>query len=132
MSKLLSRAKSPNSDGRIQNITPESADWKYVGFDFFKLKAGQSLQRDTSSREVCLVLVSGKASVKTLHESWDNLGERMSVFPENSDVAGKPPYAVYVPNDDQFIVAAKTDLELAVCSAPGKSSFPARSITPET
>jgi 5-deoxy-glucuronate isomerase len=40
MSKLLSRAQSPNSEGRIQNITPESAAWKYVGFDFFKLKAG--------------------------------------------------------------------------------------------
>jgi 5-deoxy-glucuronate isomerase len=77
------------------------------------------------------VLVTGKASVKTLHESWDNLGERMSIFSENSGKDGKPPYAVYVPNDDQFSVAAETDLELALCSAPGKGSFPARLITPE-
>ena len=83
MTSLLSRAQSPNSEGRIQNITPESADWKYVGFDFFKLKAGQTLKKETSGREVCLVLVTGKASVKTLHESWDNLGERMSIFSEN-------------------------------------------------
>ena len=131
MASLLSKVQSPNSEGRIQNITPESAAWKYVGFDFFKLKSGQSLQRDTGDREVCLVLVSGKASVKTLHESWNNLGERMSVFSENSDAAGKPPYAVYLPNDDQFSVEAETDLELAVCSAPGKGSFPARLIRPE-
>ena len=131
MTSLLSRAQSPNSEGRIQNITPESAAWKYVGFDFFKLKAGQTLKKETGSREVCLVLVTGKASVKTLHESWDNLGERMSIFSENSGTDGKPPYAVYVPNDDQFSVAAETDLELALCSAPGKGSFPARLIKPE-
>jgi 5-deoxy-glucuronate isomerase len=131
MTSLLSRAQSPNSEGRIQNITQESADWKYVGFDFFKLKAGQTLKKETGSREVCLVLVTGKASVKTLHESWDNLGERMSIFSENSGTDGKPPYAVYVPNDDQFFVAAETDLELALCSAPGKGSFPARLIKPE-
>ena len=131
MTSLLSRAQSPNSEGRIQNITPESAAWKYVGFDFFKLKTGQTLKKETGSREVCLVLVTGKASVKTLHESWDNLGERMSIFSKNSGTDGKPPYAVYVPNDDQFSVAAETDLELALCSAPGKGSFPARLIKPE-
>ena len=131
MTSLLSRAQSPNSEGRIQNITLESAGWKYVGFDFFKLKAGQTLNKETGSREVCLVLVTGKASVKTLHESWDNLGERMNIFSENSATDSKPPYAVYVPNDDQFSVAAETDLELALCSAPGKGSFPARLIKPE-
>ena len=131
MTSLLSRVQPINSEGRIQNITPESAGWKYVGFDFFKLQAGQTLKKETGGREVCLVLVTGKASVKTLHESWDNLGERMSIFSENSGTDGKPPYAVYVPNDDQFSVAAETDLELALCSAPGKGSFPARLIKPE-
>ncbi|MDP6488903.1 MAG: 5-deoxy-glucuronate isomerase, partial [SAR324 cluster bacterium] len=110
MTSLLSIAQPPNSEGRIQNITPESADWKYVGFDFFKLKAGQILKKETRSREVCLVLVSGKASVKTLHESWDNLGERMSIFPEDSGTDSKPPYAVYIPNNDQYSVAAETEL----------------------
>jgi 5-deoxy-glucuronate isomerase len=131
MTSILSRVQPINSEGRIQNITPESAGWKYVGFDVFKLKSGQSLQQKTGSREVCLVLLTGKASVKTLHESWDNLGERMSIFSENSGTDSKPPYAVYVPNDDQFSVTAETDLELALCSAPGKGSFPSRLIKPE-
>jgi len=142
MTSLLCRPQSPNSEGRIQNITPKSADWKYVGFDCFKLKVGQTLKKETGDREVCLVLVTGKASVKTIHESWSNLGERMSIFSENSGVSfdsaqgtsvsgTNPPYAVYVPNDDQFTLKAETDLELALCSAPGKASFPARLITPE-
>ena len=125
MTSLLVNSQLPNSDGRIQNITPESASWKYVGFDVFLLKSGQTLEQKTGKREICLVLVSGKANVKTRKESWVKLGERMSVFSE------KPPFAVYIPNEDEFTVEALTDLELAVCSAPGKGNYSARLITPE-
>ncbi len=131
MSSLLSRKQAPDSKGRIQKITPELADWKFVGFEVFILKSGESLEQKTGVREVCLVLVSGKANIKTHHESWDNLGERLSVFDSKSIVEGKPPYAVYVPNNDKFVVEALTDLELAVCSAPGLGNFPARLIKPE-
>ena len=131
MSSLLSRNQTPDSKGRIQKITPESAGWEYVGFEVFMLKSGESLEQKTGVREVCLVLVSGKANIKTHHESWDNLGERLSVFDSKSIAVGKPPYAVYVPNNDKFVIEALTDLELAVCSAPGLGNFPARLITPE-
>ncbi len=125
MTSLLVNSQLPNSDGRIQNITPESASWKYVGFDVFLLKSGQTLEQKTGKREICLVLVSGKANIKTRKESWVKLGERMSVFSE------KQPFAVYTPNEDEFTVEALTDLELAVCSAPGKGNYSARLITPE-
>ena len=131
MSTLLSRKKAPDSNGCIQKITPESAGWKYVGFEVFMLKSGESLEQKTGVREICLVLVSGKANIKTSHESWDNLGKRLSVFDSKSISEGIPPYAVYVPNNDEFVVEALTDLELAVCSAPGLGNFPARLITPE-
>ena len=42
MTSLLSRVQPINSEWRIQNITPESAGWKYVGFDVFELKSGHS------------------------------------------------------------------------------------------
>jgi len=116
MTSLLSRAQSPNPEGRIQNITPESAGWKYVGFDVFKLKSGQSLSLETADREVCLVLVTGKADIKSRDESWDNLGERMSVFAEAPGEEWKPPFAVYVPNDDRFEVEALTGTGSMLCS----------------
>jgi len=131
LSTLLSRKQAPDSKGRIQQITPESAGWKYVGFEVFMLKSGESLKQETGVREVYLVLVSGKANIKSLHQSWENLGERLSVFNSKSIAEGKPPYAVYVSNNDEFVVEALTDLELAVCSAPGLENFPARLITPE-
>src|SRR6056300_292526 len=98
MSKLLSRASAPDSEGRIQHITPESAGWEYVGFDVYQLSAGQSLKQLTEDREVCVVLVTGFADVNTTHESWSGLGDRMSVFEQ------KAPYAVYVPPADYFEV----------------------------
>ena len=130
MSSLLSRKQSPDSKGCIQKITPESASWKYVGFEVFMLKSGGSLTKATEDREVCLVLVSGKANVKSIHNSWENLGERLSIFESQFVPERKPPYAVYVPDNDEFVVEALTDLELAVCSAPGLGNFPARLITP--
>jgi len=131
MSSLLSRKQIPDSKGCIQKITPESAGWKYVGFEVFMLKSGETLKQETGVREVCLVLVSGKANIKSLHKSWENLGERLSVFGSKPIAEADPPYAVYVPNNEEFMVEALTDMELAVCSAPGLGNFPVRLIKPE-
>jgi 5-deoxy-glucuronate isomerase len=125
MPNLLSRHQTPDPSGRVQCITPESAGWKHVGFQVYHLKAGQQLQQDTSDQEVCLVLVTGKADVSSSEESWPDLGGRMSVFEDQA------PYAVYVPNADHFSVTALTNLELAVCRAPGFGNHPARLIRPE-
>jgi len=130
MESLISRSQPPNTEGMIQKITPESAGWKYVGFEVLKLKAGKYLERKTENREVCLVIIAGKARVRSRYESWDKLGDRDTVFSKTPNIKGTPPYAVYVPSEDQFYVEAITDLELAVCSAPGKGGFPARLIKP--
>jgi 5-deoxy-glucuronate isomerase len=69
--------------------------------------------------------MTGKADVKTRTESWSDIGARMSVFEQ------KPPYAVYVPPQDEYTVNAKTDLELAVSRAPAEGKYPARLIHPD-
>lgn len=125
MPNLVVPASQPDPNGNILRITPESAGWDFVGFEVYDLKKGQSLQYDTKSHEVCLVLLGGKAHVSTKKETWENVGERMDVFEET------PPYAVYVPADDRYKVEAVTDLELAVCQAPGRGTYESRLIKPE-
>jgi 5-deoxy-glucuronate isomerase len=125
MSTLLSKYHAPNDIGQTQVITPQSAGWKYVGFEVFELSAGQSLKQNTGDREVCLVLVGGRASIKTQTLELEDIGDRMSPFER------KKPHAVYVPSQDFFEVIATTDLELAVCRAPGRGRVAARHITPE-
>lgn len=125
MSKLLSKYRPPGDSGQTQIITPESAGWKYVGFEMFELKPGESIARDTLEQEVCLVLIGGRASIHTKTLSLSSIGDRMSPFER------KKPHAVYVPSGDHFTVSALTPLELAVCRAPGHGNHPARAIGPD-
>lgn len=127
MSELIVPAKpKPDADGNVLSVTPASAGWDYVGFEVFCLMPGQSLNRMTEDKEACLVLLSGKADVRTSKGSWDGIGARMSVFEKI------PPYAVYVPGQDQYTVTALTKLELAVCLAPGTEGREARLIEPNS
>lgn len=122
---IVSSRKQADQQGSLLTITPESAGWKYVGFEVFTLKAGQSLKKETGAREACLVLLSGRAKVVTSELRAEEIGQRMSVFEK------LPPFSVYVPNDDFYEVTAITDLELAICTAPGKGGHKARLIVPE-
>ncbi|MEK3882632.1 5-deoxy-glucuronate isomerase [Paenibacillus sp. PL2-23] len=124
MADLIVRP-GPAKDGSVLSITPQSAGWAYVGFEVFKLAPGDQISRDTGDREACLVILSGKANASTREFSWSNIGERMSVFEK------LPPYAVYVPSEDRFSITATTELELAICLAPGKGGHQARLIAPE-
>jgi len=125
MSHLLSRASAPDEKGCIQKITPESANWKYVGFEMYKLAAGESLSHLSLDKEACLVLVTGLADVQAGDESWQKIGDRMSLF------EGKAPYSVYVPPKVDAKITAVTDVELAICQAPATGKFPVRLITPK-
>ncbi|MEQ7051766.1 5-deoxy-glucuronate isomerase [Paenibacillaceae sp. P-4] len=125
MSKLLVSPQPRDEQGKVISVTPQSAGWEYVGFELYSLQPGEKLQNDTNEQEVCLVLLSGKAEVSTSKKSFGVLGQRMSVFERI------PPYSVYVPNHDRYTVQAETALELAVCAAPGKGTYPARVIAPE-
>lgn len=125
MSKLLVRPQERDGNGRVLEITPESAGWEYIGFEVYKLKPGEMLEQNSGSKEVCLVLVSGRATVSTGDRRWENIGQRMDVFEQI------PPYAVYIPNDSTYTVEAATDLELAVCKAPGFGNHEARLIEPD-
>ncbi|MFC3282717.1 5-deoxy-glucuronate isomerase [Litchfieldella rifensis] len=125
MTSLLVRPQEPDAQGKVLEVTPESAGWDYVGFRVHKLKKGQSLESHTGDREHCLVLLAGRATVASGDNRWEDIGERMDIFEK------VPPYAIYLPNDASFRIEATTDMELAVCSAPGKGSYPARLIAPE-
>ncbi|WP_410971599.1 5-deoxy-glucuronate isomerase, partial [Salmonella sp. SAL4437] len=52
------------------------------------------------------------------------IGQRMSPFERI------PAYSVYLPHHTEAKVTAETDLELAVCSAPGFGELPVRLISP--
>ncbi|MGL4431038.1 MAG: 5-deoxy-glucuronate isomerase [Plesiomonas shigelloides] len=133
MPSLLSRYQQPDATGQTQNITPARAGWQHVGFTVYELQAGQQLSFAADSDERCLVLLGGMATVTTPHAEYAAIGERDNPFACESAQSGgqhKKPYAVYVTQGDSCQLTALSPLELAVCRAPGKGTYPSRLITP--
>ncbi|CAM5764925.1 5-deoxy-glucuronate isomerase [Labrys miyagiensis] len=122
MSRLL--IKPDKTSSKIHQVTPESAGWAYVGFEVHQLPPGATLSADTADREVCLVLVAGKASITAGGQDFGVLGERDNPF-------DSAPWSVYVPAGSHYEVTAQTPVELAVCAAPGTGALPARVISPD-
>jgi len=71
-------AKAQRDARHLQHITPENAGWRYIGFDVWMLKEGETLTLESGDRELCLVLVAGLASVKTRKADFPGLGGRVS------------------------------------------------------
>src|SRR5699024_2332690 len=124
MSKLQLKPQKPDAEKKILEVTPKSAGWKYIGFKVYSMNKGDTIKKGTDKNEICLVLLSGKANVKTKDQTFNDIGERMSVFEKI------PPYSVYITINDSYEVDALTDLELAVCEAPGQGAFETRLIAP--
>ncbi|MDD1783382.1 5-deoxy-glucuronate isomerase [Enterovibrio sp. ZSDZ35] len=126
MSELLKKRTALEANGRFQHITPQTAGWEYVGFEAYVLEEGQSLSFATQSdEEICLVLVGGRADFSLCGRAIGELGERSGPFEKTK------PYSVYVTAGDDVSLIATSPLELAVCRAPGKGTYPSRVIAPE-
>ena len=108
----------------VHRITPESAGWRYVGFEVYDLAPGPTLARSLPGREQCLVLLSGRVAVCLGDQDLGTIGLRESPF------EGKP-FAVYAPPRVTVSVTAATACELAVGSAPAEGRLAPRVIRPE-
>ncbi|MBE1159392.1 5-deoxy-glucuronate isomerase [Dyella acidiphila] len=107
----------------IVRVTPASAGWKHVGFEGFRLAAGESLQFSLpNDREGCLVVLAGTVSVRAGSGHFEALGGRSSVFEERS------PDAVYAPPGTHFEISAHDAVELALATAPASGRYPVRLI----
>ena len=124
MSRLLVHPTAPDTEGLIHHITPESAGWRYVGFDVVTLTPGGALTRQGNGNEICIVPLSGMIEVSVMGRNFGKIGGRASPF---ESVTG----AVYVPPATPFRIDAVDKAEVAICASPAKGKYPARLITPD-
>lgn len=75
------------------------------------LPAGASHAGETGNREVLLVLMGGRCTVRSGDHTFTKVGKRANPF------AGKP-HAVYLPAGGRYVITAETNLDAALCSAP--------------
>jgi 5-deoxy-glucuronate isomerase len=124
MPDLLLKNRAPAADGLVHEVTPRSAGWGHVGFAVYRLQPGQRLERAGGDEEHCLVILSGRCTIEAGPEIFRTIGGRDSPF------KGKPT-AVYIPRATAWAVIPESDLELAVCTAPGGGDHRVRLIRPE-
>jgi 5-deoxy-glucuronate isomerase len=119
--------KARKNSPEIVKVTRASAGWNYVGFAAYRLLPNEKHSVAVEpSDEVCIVVLSGRVSIRARDKIWRDIGERASVFEERS------PYAVYLPRAGAATVTAHTPAEIAVASAPGSGDVPERLIEPST
>lgn len=124
MSPLLIHPQAPDAEGRIHAITPESAGWRYVGFEVYRRNAGAQWSLTVpGGREACLVMVSGRAGITANGARLGRVGGRRSPFDAS-------PWSVYLPPETKVTIEAEDDVELALCTAPGSGALPVRVIPP--
>ncbi len=111
--------------GKVHQVTPATAGWRYVGFSLYRLRPGDVVAEATGTNEVILVMIEGKAGFRAAGQDWGTLGERMDVFEKTA------PHSLYVPNGQDWRAEAVTDCTIAVCAAPGRGNHPARRLGPE-
>jgi 5-deoxy-glucuronate isomerase len=125
MTNLRVRPRGPDSGGRVIDITPSSAGWRYVGFEVRRLPKGQSTTFEFTGREACIVILTGTADIQVGDVRFDGVGGRASVFDDDA------PGVVYAPAWKAITLTAVTDIEAAVCTAPGTGAGSARQIGAE-
>jgi 5-deoxy-glucuronate isomerase len=123
MTGLLRRPEG--AEGKVHALTPEGAGWGYVGFDLWRLRAGQGARDILNGRETILVLVEGKARIMVDGKTFGEMGDRLNVFDR------RPPHCLYVPPGKEWVAEASTDCTLAVCTAPSPGGRPATRLGPE-
>lgn len=122
---LHTRALPKKRSGTQVGVTPQRAGWEYVGFAVRQVAAGDVWRGRTARNEVCLVLLSGLASV-----TWSP-GQRARVpLGPRRDVFSEYPHAVYLPPGTTFEVRATRYTEIADCRSPAAERLPARVIRP--
>ncbi|HEY7074849.1 MAG TPA: 5-deoxy-glucuronate isomerase [Solirubrobacteraceae bacterium] len=103
----------PSADGL--RVTPESAGWRYVGFEVMRLAGASTVE--TGDREVCVVVVEGTCRVG----EWTGLGGR-------ADPWSGLPDAAYLPPGTRFELEGEA--EIALCFAPAPNGGAAARVLP--
>ena len=116
--------KPTGESGKVHDISPANAGWKYVGFSLYRLGTDDVVKEETCDREAILVLVEGKARIGVAGKDFGVLGDRRDVFEKT------PPHCVYVPGQSEWSAAATSACTLAVCTAPAKGRFAPQVIGP--
>jgi 5-deoxy-glucuronate isomerase len=116
----LKRHYRPDQNSRfLLNITPETAQWKYISFKVARLGPSETIEADTAAEEVVIVPLVGRGKLSFNGETHELA--RKDLFRELADIA-------YLPPRTKYKLEAIEPFEAAIGGAPAEGKLPARII----
>src|SRR5512137_1811134 len=94
------------------NNLPSNA-CKLLDFNLLVLADGKTYEASSGNREICAVILGGKATFAIGDKKFEKVGSRPNVF------SGKP-HSVYIPCQSKFSITANGAVEIGLCSAPSE------------
>lgn len=125
MSKLHIRPRVDDASASQVKVTPETAGWQFVGFEYLQFSASEVLEILEPDKEVCVVMLSGTFDVLSATLDEKGLVGRTSVFNREN------PVSVYITPNERVKLTFSTNAEVAICSAPASGEYASRVIMPE-
>lgn len=114
----------PTSGGDYTPIIEEGNEkLKHIEFGILRLKEGEFFQEDLENKEVALVILEGKCTVKVREKEWKSIGERENVF------SGKA-YGIYIPPNSSYQIRGEKDGEIAIAKSPSDLKTEPHLVTP--
>jgi len=118
---LLHSAPSTGlSVSTLISVDPGSARWEFCSLTVLRITAGTTWRGKTGPDEVALVPLSGSATVTSSSQEW-SIGGRSNVFEG-------PTSSIYLPMGCEYEVRSTDTIELAICGARARRSYPPRFI----
>lgn len=111
-----------DQDGRRVSITPQRAEWRYLGFEATRVPAGQQRTIETGDREFAIVPLQGSGVFR--HGAESHAIRRAGVFTDM-------PHILYAPPGESVVIEAETDFDVALGSAPAEGRYPPRLFRPD-
>lgn len=84
---------------------------KLLDFQQLILNDGETHSGSTGSREICAVILGGRATFTAAGQTFEKVGGRPNVF-------GGKPHSVYLPCATDYTITAVGGVQIALCSAP--------------
>lgn len=102
----------------LHSVTRKNSDLEYIEVKVLELTEATKLEEVTNDLELCLVVLTGKITIKTSEQTFAHLGTRQTVFDKI------PTDSLYVGIGEKIIITAESHCRLLFAYAPTNKKLP--------
>ncbi len=110
--------------GYNEVVVPDGKLLSFIEFGILNLNDGEDYEEKTDGKEVVLIILSGRCTVRADGQTFAGIGERKNVFSGEA-------YSLYIPSGKSFEVTGVGTVQIAICRAPSDLESDVKLICPE-